>query len=154
MKSPVTGKEMTLVREKTMYAFRGESYECEQSLWRCEDSGETYTTDEMDMEAFEQVSRQYRAKYGLPSKDEIIALRERYALSAAKMSLILGIGVNQWRLYEAGEVPSVSNGRLIRAIKDARVFLDLVNSAKHQLGPREFGKISARLRLLLSEDEQ
>jgi DNA-binding transcriptional regulator YiaG len=36
-------------------------------------------------------------------KNEIIDIRKRYGISAAKMSQILGIGVNQYRLYEQGE---------------------------------------------------
>ena len=145
MKSPFTGKEMTLVHEKRTWVFRGEEYEYMHSAWKCEDSGELFTTDEMDDDSFIQVTNQYRVKYGIPFTEEIIAVRERYGLSAAKMSQILGIGVNQWRYYEAGEVPSVSNGRMIRSIMRPDVFLGYVECAKNVLGDHDYRKIVAKV---------
>ena len=43
-------------------------------------------------------------KYGVPYTDKIVAIRRRYGISAQKMSLILGIGINQYLLYKQGEV--------------------------------------------------
>lgn len=136
---------MTLVHEKRTWVFRGEEYEYMHSAWKCEDSGELFTTDEMDDDSFIQVTNQYRVKYGIPFTEEIIAVRERYGLSAAKMSQILGIGVNQWRYYEAGEVPSVSNGRMIRSIMRPDVFLGYVECAKNVLGDNDYRKIVAKV---------
>ena len=121
MKSPFTGKEMKRVYEKRTWIFRGEEYEYHHLSWLCEDTGESFTTDESDTAAFVQVTNQYRAKYGIPYTDEIVAVRSRYGISATKMSLILGIGTNQYRLYEQGEVPNVSNGRMIRSIMNPKV---------------------------------
>lgn len=149
MESPFTGKEMTVVYERRTWSFRGDKYEYNHAAWRCEDSGECFTTDEMDDASFAQVTNQYRAKYGIPFCDEIIAVRHRYDLSAAKMSLILGIGTNQWRCYEAGEVPSVSNGRMIKSIMNPKVFLGYVNSSRNILGEKEFDKLSARISALI-----
>ena len=43
-----------------------------------------------------------------------------------------------------GEVPSESNGKMIRSAMNPRVFLDLVRSSRHQLTDKEFAKITAR----------
>ena len=145
MKSPFTGKEMKVVYEKRTWDFRGEAYEYIHSSWVCADTGEQFTTDEMDDAGYVQVTNQYRVKYGIPFKDEIVAIRGFYGLSAAKMSQILGLGINQWRYYEAGEVPNVSNGRMIRSIANPKVFLDYVNSSKNILGAKEFDRISSRI---------
>ena len=145
MKSPFTGKEMTLVHEKRTWVFRGEEYEYMHSAWKCKDSGELFTTDEMDDASYAQVTDQYRVKYGIPFTDEIVAIREKYGLSAAKMSQILGIGINQWRHYEAGEVPSVSNGRMIRTIMDPNVFLVYVDCARNTLGDNDYRKIVGKV---------
>ena len=145
MKSPFTGKDMELMYEKRTWKFRGEVYEYMHASWLCADTGERFTTDETDDAGYRQVTNQYRAKYGIPYTDEIIALRSRYGLSAAKMSLILGFGVNQWRAYEDEEVPSVSNGRMIRSIADPAVFLNILDSAKHVLGESEYKKIALRV---------
>ena len=141
MKSPFTGKEMQMVYEKRTWDFRGEKYEYIHASWLCADTGERFTDDETDDAGYAQVTNQYRVKYGIPFTDEIIAVRERYGISAAKMAQILGFGINQWRHYEAGEVPSVSNGRMIRSIMSPAVFLDYVNSSKHILGEKEYDKI-------------
>lgn len=74
-----------------------------------------------------------------------MAVRKKYGVSAAKMSLILGFGTNQWRLYESGEVPSVSNGRMIRSIMDPSAFLCYVHSSRHLLEEKEYKKVSARI---------
>ena len=145
MISPFTGKEMELMYEKRTWKFRGELYEYIHASWLCADTGERFATDETDDAGYRQVTNQYRAKYGIPYTDEIIALRKRYGLSAAKMSLILGFGVNQWRAYEDEEVPSVSNGRMIRSIADPTVFLNILDSAKHVLGESEYKKIALRV---------
>lgn len=54
-------------------------------------------------------------------------MRERRGLSAAKMSVILHIGVNPWRHYETMAVPSVSNGRIIRSIMSQASFWSMLN---------------------------
>ena len=152
MKSPFTGKEMKIVYESRTWKFRGEDYEYVQSFWLCQDSGETFTTDEQDDAAFMQVTNQYRTKYGIPFTDEIVSIRERYGVSAAKMSQILGIGTNQWRHYEAGEVPNVSNGRMIRSIMSPDVFMGYVYSSKHILEEKEYKKLLSKIEKFVDEN--
>jgi DNA-binding transcriptional regulator YiaG len=141
MRSPFTDKEMKLEYEKRTWKFRGEEYDYIHTSWLCEDTGERFTTDDTDTAGFIQVTNQYRTKYGIPFTDEIVAVRKKYNISASKMSLILGFGTNQWRHYEAGEVPSVSNGRMIRSIMNPDVFIDMVHSSKHILQPKDYEKI-------------
>lgn len=140
-----SGKPMQVCFKPETVTYRGEKYECMYISYRDDESGEEFTTTESDTVWFNQVTNQYRAKYGIPYTDEIIALRELYSVSAAKMSLILGFGVNQYRLYEMGEVPSESNGKMIRGAMNPHVFLDLVRSSRHQLTGREYAKITARV---------
>ena len=153
MKSPFTGKEMKLVYEKRTSNFRGEEYEFEHTAWLCEDTGEQFTTDESDTASFLQVTNQYRAKYGIPYTDEIISVRKRYGISAAKMSLILGIGVNQYRLYEQGEVPSVSNGRMIRSVMNPKVMLEMVESSRNEMSLTDYEKIVNKVRSVIADSE-
>jgi uncharacterized phage-associated protein/DNA-binding transcriptional regulator YiaG len=153
MKSPFTGKEMKLVYEKRTSIFRGEEYEFEHTAWLCEDTGEQFTTDESDTASFLQVTNQYRAKYGIPYTDEIISVRKRYGISAAKMSLILGIGVNQYRLYEQGEVPSVSNGRMIRSVMNPKVMLEMVESSRNEMSLTDYEKIVNKVKSVIADSE-
>lgn len=151
--SPITGKPMRVVYEPESETYRGEKYDFIYISF-CDDEGESYTTTESDGIWLSQVTNQYRAKHGIPYTDEIIALRERYGLSASKMSVILGFGANQYRLYEMGEVPSESNGKMIRSAMNPKVFLDLVNSSRHQLTDREYDKIVARLEEVIAQSDE
>ena len=151
LNSPATGKPIKVIYRPDTVSYRGEEYPCVVTLFQDEDGGEPFTTTESDTVWFNQVTNQYRAKYGIPYTDEIIALREKYGLSATKMSAILGFGVNQYRLYEMGEVPSESNGKLIRSAMNPRTFLDLVNNSRHQLTDREYTKITARVQEVINQ---
>lgn len=152
--SPLSGKPMRVLYEPEKMKFRGEEYDCIYISFRDDAEGEAYTTTESDTSWYNQVTNQYREKHGIPYQDEIIALRERYGLSAAKMSVILGFGANQYRLYEEGEVPSESNGKMIRSAMNPKVFLDLVKSSRHQLTDREYAKITARVEEVITQSEQ
>ena len=145
-----SGKPLQVCYKPDTVTYRGEKYNCVYISYKDVESGEEFTTTESDTVWFNQVTNQYRAKYGIPYTDEIIALRERYGLSATKMSTILGFGVNQYRLYEDGEVPSESNGKMIRGAMNPRVFLDLVRSSRHQLTERDYTKITARLETVIA----
>jgi uncharacterized phage-associated protein len=145
---------MKVVYEPRTWNFRGEEYEYIHTAYVCEDTNEQFTTNESDDAGFLQVTNQYRAKHGIPFTDEIIAARIRYGVSAAKMSAILGIGTNQWRLYESGEVPSVSNGRMIRSIMNPKVFLDLVMSVRQLLTDKEYNTITAKAQQVIAQSDK
>lgn len=126
MKSPITGKEMILTKESMSINYRKETFDVVFHYYKCEDSGEQFTTGELDDVNMNQVYNQYRDLFNIPFPDEIIRIRSKYNLPAIKMSAILGFGANSYRQYESGEMPSVSNARLIQMIDDPKKFIDLV----------------------------
>lgn len=126
MKSPITGKEMKLTKERRSMDFRKETFEIVFHYFKCEDSEEQFTTTGLDEVNMNQVYNQYRDKFNIPFPDEIIRIREKYGLSAAKMSEILGFGVNSYRQYEAGEMPSVANAKLIQMVDEPKIFIEMV----------------------------
>ncbi|MEY3501204.1 MAG: hypothetical protein RL308_2877 [Bacteroidota bacterium] len=126
MKSPITGKEMTLNTEKRILDFRKETFEVVFHYYKCDDSGEQFTTTNMDDINLNQLYNKYRGKFNIPFPDEITTIRQKYSISASKMAAILGFGTNSYRQYEAGEMPSVSNARLIQMIADPNKFIDMV----------------------------
>ena len=145
------GKHLRVIYRPDTMTYRGEEYPCVVTLFQDEYGGEPFTATGCDTAWFNQVTNRYRTKYGIPYTDEIIALREKYGLSATKMSVLLGFGVNQYRLYEMGEVPSESKGKLIRSVMNPRTFLDLVNDSRHQLTDREYAKITARVQEVINQ---
>ena len=83
----------------------------------------------------------------------VLSVRKRYGISAAKMSLILGIGVNQYRLYEQGEVPSVSNGRMIRSVMNPKVMLEMVESSRNEMSLTDYEKIVNKVKSVIADSE-
>ncbi|WP_367916276.1 type II toxin-antitoxin system antitoxin SocA domain-containing protein [Leadbetterella sp. DM7] len=122
--SPFSDKLLDVkIREEQM-SFRKDTFSVLYHYY--EDMGERFTTDELDEINLKQVYNQYREKYNLPFAEEIKNIREKYQLSASKMADVLGFGANIYRQYEAGEVPSQSNARLIQLADDPGEFRKLV----------------------------
>ena len=117
---------MKLIKERRSMDFRKETFEVVFHYYKCADSGEQFTTTAMDEVNMNQVYNQYRDRFNIPFPDEVIRIREKYGLSAVKMSEILGFGVNSYRQYEAGEMPSIANAKLIQMVDDPKFFMDMV----------------------------
>lgn len=141
MKSPFTGGRVTLHNEPATLVYRKEEFRYINSYYVCVDTGTPFTAGGMDNANLTQVYNQYRVRYSIPFADEIRLLRESYGLSALKMSTVLGFGDNQYRLYESGEMPSLSNGRLLKSIMDAHTFRKFVEYARVQLSQKEYNTI-------------
>lgn len=110
-----------------------------------DEEGDMWTTTEMDEANIFQVYNQYRVKHGIPFPDEISGIREHYGLSAAKMAQILGFGINQYRMYEDGEVPSVSNARTIIAAREKNIFISFVEASKSEMSVQEYMRIKKKI---------
>lgn len=126
MINPLNGNKMKLRKETMDVEFRKEKFTIIRHYYKDEATGEEYVDEKLLELNLSQLYNQYRAKYRLPFPEEIKALREKYGLPANKMAEVLGFGVNIYRDYENGQVPSESNARLIQLAKDAKEFLKLV----------------------------
>jgi putative zinc finger/helix-turn-helix YgiT family protein len=152
MKSPITGKEMSIRMEDRTIDFRKETFHVSYQYYLCKDSGEKFTSTEMDDLNMNQVYNQYRGKYNLPFPEEVNMVREKYDLPATKMSEILGFGINSYRNYENGEVPSNSNGKLIQLASDPKKFKQLVEMSE-KLDETVKGKLLKKIERLIDEQE-
>jgi len=130
MNSPFTGKEMSIVKEWRTMSFRKDEFRVLFHSYKCEDTGEQFEDDAFAQLNYNQLINQYRVKYSIPFPEQIISIREKYNLSAAKMSEILGFGTNGYRHYEGGEVPNQSNAKLIHLADDPHEFKKLVDCGK------------------------
>lgn len=144
---------MKLVRELSTLPFRKDEFEVMYHYYLCEDTKEQFTDDELDNINIAQVHNQYREKYGIPFPEEIIKIREKYDVSASKMAEILGFGSNTYRLYETGEMPSVSNGRLILSISQPEEFIRQVEASSHILSAKEVIKYTETAKQLEAKEK-
>lgn len=130
MKSPITGKEMKMATEPRTLQFRKEDFEIQFHFFECTDTRERYTDTRLDELNLLQVHNQYRDRMNIPFPEEIAHTRKKYDVPASKMGTILGFGPNTYRLYEAGEVPSASNAKLIQLAEHPRNFKEMVKECK------------------------
>jgi putative zinc finger/helix-turn-helix YgiT family protein len=118
--SPFRDCEAHLRRVPGTMEFRGKTYHFLNHYYVCDESGEEFTNEETGEINFAQVYNQYREENNIPFAYEIVKLRKECQLSKEDMGRLLGIGMDQYSRYELGEVPSASNGRLLRTLIDHR----------------------------------
>lgn len=126
MNSPITGKPMVLKTEVKPITFRKEEFTVPYRFYYCEDSGEGFTDPALEDLNTSLVYNAYRAKHHIPTADEIRKTKELYDLSAQKMGEILGFGQNSYGQYERGEIPSISNSKLLKLAAEPDSFRQLV----------------------------
>jgi len=153
MKSPFTGGATELVRERKKMDFRKESFDIVFHSRKCIDTGEYFTTDELDTLNINQVYNKYREKHKMPFPDQIRSIREKYGLSATKMSELLGFGVNTWRKYESGDVPQASNGKLIKLVANPDEFKRLIELSD-VFSEKEIKKILDRVESTIEPEKE
>ncbi len=139
-----------LQNEIRVLEFRKESFEVFFHYFEDEKLGIQYTTTKLDELNMTQLLNKYREKHNLPFPEEIKNIRERYGLSASKMSDILGFGANTYRQYEAGEVPSGANAKIIRMAEDPSKFLSLVEMCE-EIEDDFKTKLSVRIKEMIKE---
>lgn len=150
--SPLTGGEAVYQKEMRETEFRGEKFVYEHHNIRDLETNMEFTNTEIDEGNVQRVYSQYRAKHDIPSPKELTEMREMYGLSAAKMSEILGLGANQYRLYEDGVMPSEAIGKMLRSIQTPAVFLGYVESCKNQMPEAEYEKLCQKIQKHLIKD--
>jgi len=150
MKSPFTGGETDEVYKLEKMEFRGEEFLVHSRYYKCMDTGQTFTDSEQDNATLNDLYAQYRIKHGIPFPDEIKAIRLRYKMNYSQIGKMLGFGVNQWAKYEAGQVPSESNGRLISALRNKATALSLLRDLRVLYEDSEYEKM---MNLVLTSPE-
>ena len=143
---------MSIVKEWRTMSFRKDEFNLLFHSYKCEDTGEQFEDDAFAQLNYNQLLNQYRAKYSIPFPEQIISIREKYNLPAARISEILGFGANGYRQYEGGEVPSQSNAKLIQLADDPHEFKKLVNYCT-TLDPKFAEKIHKTIDNLLEEQK-
>ena len=154
MESPLTGGKVKEICTTEIKEFRKEKYQVNVRYYVCEDTGEQFTTTEQDTLQFNYLYSQYRIKHGIPFPDEIKVIRQKYGLNYSQISRILGFGANQYAKYEAGEVPSESNGKMIAAIKDKSVILGLLKGCKNSFQYSEYNKVLTSIAMSDEKEEE
>ena len=151
---PFCGKSSKLESKITEKEFRKEKFRIREFFYRCETCQEEFTTTETDEVTVNQVYNQYREKHGILFPEELVRLRDKYRLSAQKMSLVLGLGINTYSNYEKGEMPSMSNNKLISSARDPHLFLSYVNQSKDEFTDKAFRDLTRHLQDVIHREDK
>ena len=117
---------MKLTYEWRDVPYRKESFNIPYQFYACEDSGEQFTSTDLDEVNMRMVYNQFRAKHHIPLNEEIKLIREKYEVSASRMGELLGFGPNTFGQYEKGDLPSMANAKLLKIAENPSKFIDLV----------------------------
>jgi putative zinc finger/helix-turn-helix YgiT family protein len=143
-----------LQKEAKETQYRKETFKIVAHFYKCEKCVEEFTATESDTISLMQAYNQYREKNNIPFPEEIVAIRHKYDLSAAKMSEVLGLGANGYSNYENGEIPTPAYGNLISAASEPQTFMHLLEKSKEHFSEKTFKRVKEKVALLIhSEDE-
>jgi len=117
---------MPLAYEWRQVPFRKETFDIPYQFYLCEDTQEQFTTTALDAVNMRLVHNQYRTRHQIPQPEAMVAMRERYGVSASRMGEILGFGPNTYGQYEKGDLPTMANAKLLKMAEDPAQFLRLV----------------------------
>lgn len=152
MKSPFTGEEMKLIKEKRTVSFRKQEIEYINLSYYCEQSREHFVSTELEELNIKQIHNKYREFNNIPYPEEIKKLRQNYGLSAAKMSELFGFGPNQYALYENGDMPSISNAKSISLALDPLVFRKMIEENRNIFKEKEYRSILSKIAVEILEE--
>jgi putative zinc finger/helix-turn-helix YgiT family protein len=143
-----------LVTEKREREFRKEKFAISEHYYKCTACGEDFTTTELDEIDTLQVYNQYREKYKILFPVQIKSLREKFGLSAPKMSEILGFGINIYKNYEKGEVPNQSNATLLKLIQSPAEFKKLLEMKRELFDSHEYARVISYINSLIENEPE
>lgn len=146
---PYCNGHANLQKEARELIYRKDVFKIVAHYYKCEKCSEEFTTTETDTISLKQAHNQYREKNNIPFPEEIAAIRNKYGLSASKMSEVLGLGANGYSNYESGEIPTTAYGNLISATSEPKTFKNLVDKAKDHFSENMFKKIEERISQLI-----
>lgn len=138
--SPITGGLLELHTESAAVTYRGETISYDRSFYHCVDTGMEFADKELEGLNLKRLYDTYRRIHGIPTAEELKQMRERYGLPSSAMSLILGLGENQFGLYEEGTVPTPSVGRLLALALEPANMRDMLQAARNSFSGKQYAK--------------
>lgn len=144
----------SLQKEIRELTYRKDQFKIVAHFYKCEKCGEEFTTTETDTISLIQAHNQYRESYNIPFPEEIAAIREKYELSAAKMSEVLGLGANGYSNYEKGEMPVPALSKLIATAAKPSVFKEFLIDARSGFSDNGFEKAKEKVDFLIEQENK
>ena len=124
MDCPMCGKthEVEERKRRSTITIKGEEVSYEDRFYFCANADEDeneFETGAMTNENLLNARNAYRAKMGLLTSDEIIAIRESYGLSQVDLARLMGWGEATISRYESKAIQDEAYDTMLRLIKDS-----------------------------------
>ena len=146
--------EVQIVTEPEYNIFKGERVEYPATYFYC-DRTDAYYSDGPMLNANDIAMKDaYRAKKGLLTSREIVALRQSYGVSQKDLAIILNWGEKTITRYESHQVQDAAYDAVLRRLdEDPEWYLQLLRKAKEQFSERTYQKYLRRARDRYAERE-
>ena len=138
--SPITGGLLELHTDPATVSYRGETISYDRSYYHCVDTGMEFADEELEKMNLKRLYDTYRRIHGIPTVEELEQMRERYGIPSSAMSLILGLGENQFGLYEEGTVPTPSVGRLLALAMEPANMRNMLQASRSSFSEKQYAK--------------
>lgn len=137
--------EKTELRE---YEIKKTKVAAEITILTCNHCGEEIYDKETEIKNDILLFDAYKLKNNLLTSKEIISIREKYGLSQATFSKILGFGLKTITRYENGAIQDSTHDNLLRLVGSDFNFFSLWYLNKNNLTQVENKKISSRFHIM------
>lgn len=131
---------MELFTESATVTYRGETISYDRSYYHCVDTGMEFVDEELESMNLKRIYDNYRHIHSIPTAEDLKKMRERYGIPSNAMSLILGLGENQFGLYEEGTVPTPSVGRLLALAMEPDNMREMLQAARGAFSEKQYAK--------------
>ena len=155
---PFCNKEHILEKRKrdTVGIVKGKQINFEEEYFLCNitetDENEFVTAKMMD-ENLLKARDEYRKKHDLLTSTQIKEIREKYKLTQAEFSFLLGVGEVTITRYESKSIQEEAYDKLMRLIdKDALLALDYLERNKSKFKDVKFRKIENNIKEVINKD--
>lgn len=131
-------------KELREYEIKKTKVAAEITILTCSHCGEEVYDRDIEIRNDIVLFDAYKKKHNLLTSKEIINIREKYNLSQATFSKIMGFGLKTITRYENGSIQDNTHDNLLRLVDIEDIFYALWIMNKESLTEAENGKIAAR----------
>lgn len=139
--------EVNEKRETRVFTIKNTNIEAEITILTCQHCGEEVYDKDTEVSNDIILFDAYKKKHNLLTSKEIINIREKYGLSQATFSKIMGFGLKTITRYENGSIQDNTHDNLLRLVNIEDNFFALWLLNRDNLSQLENTKISSKLLL-------
>lgn len=138
--------EVVESKEVREYEIKKTKVSAEITILTCKNCGEEVFDKDVEIANDILLFDDYKRKNSLLTANEIAKIREKYKISQATLSKILGFGIKTITRYENGTIQDNTHDNLLRLINKEENFFELWYLNKDRLSDSENAKIEKTLK--------